>query len=136
MKFLAVIVSLLFFLLSASQLAIAESTYTLTQGKQWHGVKIGGKAPRSPDIICRNYACYPFKTIRSISREIMDKYALQDLSFNQVAVAPGVQQNGDRLSLPRDLGYEMHRLAFEDYIRDMRDSPKRKGSGIHIIFSN
>ena len=132
MKSFSVIVSLLFFLLSASQLAIAESGYTLTQGKQWHGVKIGGKAPRSPDIICRKYACYPFKTIRSISREIMHKYGLRNLSYDQVAVAPGVQQDGDRLSLPRDLGYEMHRLAFEDYIRDQSDSSK----GNNVIFNH
>ncbi|MEH6576083.1 MAG: hypothetical protein V7731_03300 [Amphritea sp.] len=133
MKSLTAIVSLVFFLLSASQIAIAESTYTLTQGKQWHGVKIGGKAPRSPDIICRNYACYPFKTIRSISREVMHKYGLRNLSYDQLAAAPGVQQNGDRLSLPRDLGYEMHRLAFEDYNRDMKDST---GGGSSIFIRN
>ncbi|MEH6576084.1 MAG: hypothetical protein V7731_03305 [Amphritea sp.] len=116
MKSLLTIVSMLL-LLSASQIAMADSTYTLTQGKPWHGVKVGGSTPHSPNIICRNSNCYQLKTTHSISREIMDKYALQNLSYDQLSGAPGVQLSGERLSLPRDLGFAIHQLAFREFSR-------------------
>ena len=138
MKFLSAILSVLFFL-SVSQVAVADTTYSFIQGKKWNGVKIGGKAPRSLDSVCRHDVCYQFKTFRSIPRELMKKYDLENLSFDQLAAAPGVKRKGNRLSLPDDLGAVIYRMAFWDYMREFREdnslSGRGHGSGIHFFFN-
>ena len=108
------------FLLIASPLVQADSVFSYIHGKQWKGVKIGGKAPRTLDTICKDRQCYRVKTTRSLHSQIMHKYNLDDIHFDQLAAAPGVQQKGDTLILPADLGYEIHRLAWWEYLRERR----------------
>ncbi|MEH6625574.1 MAG: hypothetical protein V7739_03950 [Motiliproteus sp.] len=90
----------------------ADNTYTLTQGSQWRGVKIGGVPPRTLDTVCENDNCYQLNTQQLLSREMSHKYGIRKPSFDELSSVDGVVQQDNKLILPADLGYEVYMLEY------------------------
>ncbi len=90
----------------------ADNTYTLTQGRQWSGVLIGGKRPRTLDTVCENENCYQLNTQQLLSREMSRKYGIRKPSFDELSSIGAVVQQGDKLILPADLGNEVYMLEY------------------------
>ncbi|MCW8885378.1 MAG: hypothetical protein OQK12_09000 [Motiliproteus sp.] len=106
-------------LVTAGGIASAEnsqpyegSTYTLTQGEQWRGVRIGSDSPRTLDTVCENDQCYQFNTLQSLSVEMKRKYGVSTPTFEALASIEGTVRQGNKLILPADLGYEVYMLEY------------------------
>lgn len=99
----------------------AEPVYTVTQGAQWKGVKIGGEAPRTLDNICKDTRCYRLKNRRPLPTRMMQKYALSDVRFESLSRVEGAVRQGNRLTLPADLGDALYMRAYWDNFRIQLD---------------
>ncbi|WP_421868513.1 hypothetical protein [Motiliproteus sp.] len=85
-----------------------EARYTLEQGKAWRGVKVGNAPVRSASVICYRSECYRLLQLTNLPGELNDKYQLNHLvNYQTLSQAPGIERDGERLVLPKDIGWQL-----------------------------
>jgi len=99
----------------------ADTGYSMQQGAQWQGVKIGDGAVRSRDVICRYQSCFTTSQRVNIP-DLLSKYGIQSLKFDDVAKVSGVVRSGRLLTnIPSDLGWMIYSKARELHYKTYQD---------------
>ncbi|MEH6472845.1 MAG: hypothetical protein V7752_16515 [Halopseudomonas sp.] len=86
-------------------------SFTMIKGEAWSNVQIGGQPPSTTSLACYYSDCYASVDPVNLSVELKRKYQLKGTSFDALAMAAGVSRQGDTLTLPGDLGWELYSEA-------------------------
>ncbi|WP_210397242.1 hypothetical protein [Motiliproteus sediminis] len=96
-------------------LAAADGTYRLYQGQPFSGLTTkDGHQVRSNDTVCRDRDCYQVYRSQPVDRSTLRQLGIESYSFDAVASADGVSQDGKALLLPAAFGWELYRNARND----------------------